>query len=149
MMTFWQVDEHTLTSRQDCKCGGSVVSVWLCSLPLMGFGDARNVSVGEAKGTFRMGEGRKEERRQARRPPILPRGARVLVYFYLERQSTCVSSFHLGPQACSRPRLRLFDSSAIYSLQPVGLTVGSVRHALVYIGVHTCKPLFMDGGAAR
>ena len=44
MMTFWQVDEHTLTSV-------SVVSTWLCSLPLMGFGDARNVSVGEAKGT--------------------------------------------------------------------------------------------------
>ena len=50
-MTFWQVDEHTLTSRQDCQCCVSVVSLWLCSLPLMGFGDARNVSVGEAKGT--------------------------------------------------------------------------------------------------
>ena len=49
MMTFWQVDKHTLTS---CQCGVSVVSVWLCSLPLMGFGDARNVSVGEAKGTY-------------------------------------------------------------------------------------------------
>ena len=51
-MTFWQVDEHTLTSRQDCQCCVSVVSLWLCSLPLMGFGDARNVSVGEAKGTW-------------------------------------------------------------------------------------------------
>ena len=30
---------------------------------------------------FKMGEGRKEERLQAGRPPILPRGERMLVYF--------------------------------------------------------------------
>ena len=32
---------------------------------------------------LKMGEGKKGERRQARRPPTVPRGERVLVYFYI------------------------------------------------------------------
>ena len=35
----------------------------------------------------------KEGKDSARRPPILPRGEHVLVYFYVGRQSTCLSSF--------------------------------------------------------
>ena len=41
---------------------------------------------------FRMREGRKGERLEARRPPILPRGERVLIYFYIP-PSTCLSFF--------------------------------------------------------
>ena len=47
-----------------------------------------------------MGEGRKGERRQARRPPAVPRGERVLVY--LIQASTCLGF----PTALRSPRLR-------------------------------------------
>ena len=71
-----------------------------------------------------MREGRKAERRQARRPPILPRGERVLSIFDQDAKARASDS----PPACSS---RLSHSSALYPLHWVGLMVGSVSHAFV------------------
>ena len=60
---------------------------------------------------LKMGEGRKGERRQARRPPIMPRGEHLLVYFYIHsyRQARAwVFQLSFGPRS---PRLRFSCSS--------------------------------------
>ena len=48
MIIFCKVDKPTLTLRPDCQCCVSVAVF----IAIKGIGDARNVSVGEAKGTL-------------------------------------------------------------------------------------------------
>ena len=69
-----------------------------------------------------MREGKKGERAEARRPPIMPRGERALIYFYILR-SGC-SDF---PQSSPRsPRVRI-SLSFLGSLQQFALFGGWAR----------------------
>ena len=91
-----------------------------------------------------MGEGRKGERRPARRPPILPRGERMLVYFLIGRPKHVPELLPFS----GLPKL-----APVFALHLRRFSAGGLDHWLcpaclrLNVRVHTCKPLFKDGGA--
>ena len=127
-MTFWQV-------RWLWDKTVSVVSVWLCSLPLMGFGDARNVSVGEAKGTCY----RRTCHRFSNFPIGIPQGLECAMRVWCHKLRVFITSDsrmarrgcheHRGVQTQYRPWPTMTE---ILTLQIMWSTVLSILHSLFF-----------------